>query len=224
MDLSELLPSRLGAPEVTLRDLISNRDKPKEPRKISTIQQWVVCFNAFISVMAVRHPERVHDLLGYASMITKSSLDYEGAPWLAYDAHFRRAAAASRQTGWAQVDASLWTLYFTCAKPSGGAGGLAIVESPTKDRSQEEQRDMPSGSWSTRQSAAPYNRPSPICKRWNFQFCTLRQCNFRHICITCHSPRHQGKWCPSAPKTTPNLEKPPDTPFRREGLRGGRQK
>ena len=56
LDLSELLASRLGASELTLRELVSNRDKPKEVKKITPIQQWVVCFNAYISVMARLHP------------------------------------------------------------------------------------------------------------------------------------------------------------------------
>ena len=49
IELSELLPRRLGAPEVTLMDLISNRDRPKDPKKITTIQQskighsWRLC-------------------------------------------------------------------------------------------------------------------------------------------------------------------------------------
>ena len=92
VELSELLPCRLGAPELTLLDLVACRDKPKEEsikRKITTIQQWVVCFSSLISVMAVRHPERVQDLLAYVALITKASLDYEGLPWLAYDSHFR---------------------------------------------------------------------------------------------------------------------------------------
>ena len=71
-DLSKLLPSRLGAPELIVKDLISSKERPKEQKKIATIQQWVVCFNTFISVMAIKHPGRVQDLLGYTSMITKS--------------------------------------------------------------------------------------------------------------------------------------------------------
>ena len=96
LDLSELLASRLGASELTLRDLVSNRDKPKEVKKITPIQQWVVCFNAYISVMAIRHPGCIRDLLAYVSIITKASLDYKGTPWLSYDAHFRRITAATK--------------------------------------------------------------------------------------------------------------------------------
>ena len=55
--------------------------------------------------------------------ITKASLDYEGTPWLSYDSHFRRVAAAAKLTDWSQVDASLWTLYFTSARLSHGSLG-----------------------------------------------------------------------------------------------------
>ena len=103
---SEAVSVGMGAPEVTLRDLMSNRDKPKEPKRITSIQQWVVCFHSVISVMPLKHPECVQDLFGYSSMITKASLDYEGTPWLAYNAHFRRLAAADRLTQWSQIDAS----------------------------------------------------------------------------------------------------------------------
>ena len=88
IELHELLPSRLGAPEVTLLDLMSGKEKHKEPKTITTIQQWVVCFNSFVSVMAKRHPERVHELLAYSAVIAKASQDYDGLPWLAYDSHF----------------------------------------------------------------------------------------------------------------------------------------
>ncbi len=36
---------------------------------------WVVCFNSFMSVLAVRQPYRIHNLLAYSSMITNA---YEG--------------------------------------------------------------------------------------------------------------------------------------------------
>ena len=104
------LPSRLEGPKLTLRNLVANEDKLKETKKITNIQQCVVCFNVYISMMAIRH---VQDLLVYSSIITKASLDYVGIPWLLYNAHFCRAAAAAKCTNWAQVDAPMWTMYFT---------------------------------------------------------------------------------------------------------------
>ena len=90
-DLSQLLPHRLGAPEPTLADVFQT--KAKEVKQISTIEQWVVCFDAFMSVMIMQYPHRARDLLAYSSTITKVAHDYEGKPWLAYDVHFRTLAA-----------------------------------------------------------------------------------------------------------------------------------
>ena len=225
VELSELLPSRLGAPKVTLRDLMSNRDKPKEPKRITSIQQWVVCFNSVISVMALKHPERVQDLLGYSSMITKASLDYEGTPWLAYDAHFRRLAAANRLTLWSQVDTSLWTNYFTSAKLSKGASGLAIVPSPTKDGGPEGPSEVATGSRAARQRAtAPYSISGEICRAWNFSRCTWLHCKFNHICMDCHSPGHPAKVCRVTRSLAETASDNPSPPFLRGGLRGGPRK
>ena len=134
LEFSELLPSWLGGPELTLQDLVANKDRQNEAKRITTIQQWVVCFNTYTSVMSGCHPQRVQDLLAYAFIITKASLDYEGTPWLAFDSHFRRVAAASRLADWSQVNASLWTLYFTSASLSlEGSKGLAVIPSPQKE-------------------------------------------------------------------------------------------
>lgn len=128
IELHELLPSWLGAPEVTLLDLMSGKDKLKDQKKITTIQQWVVCFSSFMSVMEIRHPEHVRKLIAYLAMITKASQDYKGLPWLAYDSHFQRVAAASGTWDWSQVNPSLWILYFSSARlATEAAGGLAII-------------------------------------------------------------------------------------------------
>ena len=125
--MSELLPGRLGAPELTLSDLIAKRDKVKGSKKIHTIKQWVVCFNAYISVMSARYPEWVIDLLACSSTITKASTDYEDTPWLAYDYHFRKLAEANGRQDWSQVESSLWTLYFANARFKRAQGSLSVV-------------------------------------------------------------------------------------------------
>ena len=191
--------------------------------EIATIQKWVVCFNTFISVMAIKRPGQVQDLLGYASMITKASLDYEGT-YIVAGTHFRCSAAAARLTTWSQVDASLWTMYFTSAKLSGDASGLAILTSPTKDQGGQNEAAAALGSRTTCQSTATsYTHPKQTCKRWNSQLCIMYRCQCRHVCWHCLSPRHRGRECPS----TPNMRKPADSPripFPREGLHRGQQK
>ena len=117
VDLNELLPSRLGAPELTMLDLFTQRDRAKEAKKIQTFEQWVACFNTLVSVMAARYPDRVKDMLAYSSLIAKAHADYEGTQWLSYDNHFRHTAAAKQLKDWLGVDLSLWTLCFAQAKP-----------------------------------------------------------------------------------------------------------
>ena len=69
-----------GPPEPTLDDALQGRSK--EVRKISTIEQWVVCFNAYMSMLAIQQPQRIRDLLAYSSIITKAAHDYAGRTWL----------------------------------------------------------------------------------------------------------------------------------------------
>ena len=38
-------------------------------------------------------------------------------PWLAYDVHFRKQAAARKATNIAETDTSIWTWYFGRVKP-----------------------------------------------------------------------------------------------------------
>ena len=179
-------------PELTLHNLVANSDKQKEPKKITTIQQWLVCFNTYTSVMAVRHPGCIQDLLAYASTITKASLDYEGTPWLSYDSHFWRVAAVAKLTDWSQVNASLWTRYFISARLSHGSlGGLAVISSPQKVDTQRKKVDTPKRPGATQRSRySPYPPRMPICKNWNYRGGT------RSMCIECHSPSHTSRECP----------------------------
>ena len=81
IELHELLPSRLTTPELTFSDLFSLKEKHKPKKEITSIQEWVVCFNTYISLVEMRQPHRVGDLLAYSSIIVKSSREYEDTPW-----------------------------------------------------------------------------------------------------------------------------------------------
>ena len=88
LDLAELLPVRLGAPEPTLLELFSgSQNKTARAKKgITNIEECVPCFNAYIAIVAQKRPERVPDLLAYLSLIVKA---YEETPRLGYDQHYR---------------------------------------------------------------------------------------------------------------------------------------
>ena len=116
MGMEELFPARLGA-ELSFMEALSNTIKNKPTKRIECIKQWVCCFNTYTAVMAMKHPDRVGDLLAYSSLIVNASRSYERTPWLEYDNHFRRSRAVSGPGlgPLAQTDSSMWTLHFNGA-------------------------------------------------------------------------------------------------------------
>ena len=194
IQLDKLLPSNLGAPELTLVDLLrKNQEKQGCSKRIKTIQQWVICFNAYTSILAIKQPKRIRNLLAYSSMVTKASADYQGTPWLAYDIHFRQVAAVTKQTDWSQVNSSLWTQYFANAKiATAQDSGLTMVpvhqpdERGTEESSNSGYRPEKQPKKDTKWK--PYPKEQPICLRWNRAGCRDANCSYRHICLDCHSP------------------------------------
>ena len=64
-------------------------------------------------VVAEFEPDIVPWLVAYMVSIIRASQEYEGAAWVAYDAAFRRQAAATGQRDWARINTSLYTMCFT---------------------------------------------------------------------------------------------------------------
>ena len=60
IELHELLPARLGIPEPTLLDVLSQK---------VLRQQWALCFNSYITVLAMKQPQWLGVLLAYSSVI-----------------------------------------------------------------------------------------------------------------------------------------------------------
>lgn len=77
IDLQELLHARLGASST---DALLKPEKATSKKTIASIEDWVVCFNSYISLVALRKPESVQDLLAYSSTIVKASKDFLGIP------------------------------------------------------------------------------------------------------------------------------------------------
>lgn len=210
VDMQDLLPSRLGLPEPTLLDLVVQA-KRKQLKGITCIEQWVTSFNLYISIMALRHPQRVIDLLSYSSLIVKACRDYEPSedkplPWLAYDTHFRKIAAARKLATWADRDGSLWALYFTGAVPRaicadcGEMGHFLCRTDKETEPLAGRQADRPARGKKEKKSGeqarfSPYPRPNPICKNWNGAMgCTEPRCSYQHICLECHE-KHPAMEC-----------------------------
>lgn len=176
IELSKLLPSRLGIPQPTLIDVLALSSSKQSPKQISSIEEWVMCFNTYIAVIASKQPERVEDLLAYSSIILKASKDFNGLPWLKYDSCFRKEASIDHCKSWAVVDASAWTLHFSNAEPKS-----EVHLSAKESRYQ------------------PYRKP-PICINFNNNKYELPTQWYRHVCTNCEKPIHTDGQCPEPPR------------------------
>ena len=189
IELHELLPSRLTTPETTVLDLLSSREKSTPKKTISIIQEWAKCFNTYISLIWVRQPAHVPDLLAYSSIIMRASGQYVDAPWLSYDAQFRREATTRPGTPWAVIDSSIWTLHFSRATP--------VPKSEVKTNAGV-MYNQPAWKHTKPNSASRFHpyKP-PVCLKWNqHNGCDLQECSYQHVCIQCRSPLHNQPSCP----------------------------
>ena len=215
IDLNALLPHRLGAPEPTLAEALQKRSR--DLKQISTIEQWVVCFSAFMSVIALRIPGRIRDLLAYQALIVKAAHDYEGTPWLSYDAHFRSVAATMQLQTWSTPDQTIWSQYFNRANPR-MAGSNALSVGPYGYSNQDDLRGVmatPARALARKERPLPYSRQAPICLRWNKEGCRSPDCTYRHMCLACHGP-HREPQCSMGPTATMRNTPRQKPPFRKD--------
>ena len=170
---------------------------------------------------AFRQPNRIIDLLAYSSVIVNASRGYEDKPWLHYDRHFRTAAAAKHLQTWAEIDSSLWTLYFSNAKPkqvcrdchSPDHTSCQPENNPRNPTSQVSPRFASRNTSSRYQPYPRRDREPPICKRWNYQGCIIPSCTYQHICLVCRSKDHRVQNCPAKANQGTYKQQPPAQPF-----------
>lgn len=67
------MASQLKIPEPMVLDLFAQCNKPKTSKTIQCFEQWVICSNTYTVVMTTWLPNRMNDLLGYASLTVKAS-------------------------------------------------------------------------------------------------------------------------------------------------------
>ncbi len=79
---------------------------------VSALTQ-VVCFSTYASVLVLKHSAATRDLFAYQAMIVKAAHNYEGTPWLSYDAHFWSLAATIQSISWTAPDQAIWSQYFS---------------------------------------------------------------------------------------------------------------
>ena len=88
IEMNELLQKKLGQPDEGLGQTSERRKK----RRVTGILQWVECFHSYIGVVAQQQPDRVVDLLAYASLIVHAAQKFKGEGWQQYDRNFHKFA------------------------------------------------------------------------------------------------------------------------------------
>ena len=136
----------------------------------------------------------------------QASRDYIGAPWRAYDIHFRKQAVAMKLIKWGEKDPSLWLSYFAPALAKQRCEECGSFDHGRKDcdlvqENQVTKHQLPRKGTYTSQSTTRFNpyptvKTPPICKKWNWGNCSSPSCSYRHICMECHSTLHREPHCP----------------------------
>lgn len=205
IDFSELPPAKgkgravpqLGDGQIVV---VQAADLMQSRKVIPDFATWSQCFALYTAVLALHHPERLPDLMGYMSLIARASKKYKWPAWVVYDQHFRQEASGNPGQVWAKAEPSLYTQCFTgqelshenwCSKCQ--ALDHSSVECPFQ------QRKRPwATAFNSNNSAARGGRSDSPCQKFNrYQGdCRFgRECRFLHVCSGCRGPHPVSK-CP----------------------------
>ena len=206
MDMSELLPDRLGCAKTTTSDDKSLGTKSKK-RAVANILEWIQCFSIYIAIIAQKSPERIPDLLGYQALIIDASIQYDGDGWMGYDRRFRLSAAANSTKSWASLDTTLWNLAFTgYARVARCKHCFCLTHASSECEwatdASETVTSPPHPS--TYFSALPARQYRRICRKWNNTpgRCPVPGCTYEHVCLNCaydttiSNKSHKAIQCP----------------------------
>ena len=207
IEMFELLPELL-ADQRGGEGGAKQTSRAKGRKRVQEIGVWLQCFAVFVGVVVKFVPEVVPGLMAYMVSIIRASQEYEGAAWVAYDAAFRRQAAATGQRDWSGINTSLYTICFTGkARKSQRCDNCLSAAHRTVDcyALGEEDVDV-NGRVKAMETAlltlsqgAPSRgaRPPDVCRLFNEKRCNFRSCKYRHACRWCGGA-HPGCECRQA--------------------------
>lgn len=204
VEMCELLPELLADQkgEGAGRKLSRVRGR----KQVQEITAWLQCFAVLVGVVAKYEPEVVPDLMAYMINIVRASQEYEGAAWVAYDAAYRRQAAATGMKRWGGVNSSLYTICFTGKARKSARCDLCLSAAHKSSDCYmlEDEGDM-SGRVKAVESAvlaiagggpSRAGVRSDWCRLFNERRCMYKNCKYRHVCKWCGGT-HAGLDCQS---------------------------
>ncbi len=149
-----------------------------------------------MAVVALKHPERVKQLLAYQTLIVREARWCGGKGWLAYDSMFRQQVAGNNTADWSQLNSSLYAVTFL-AQASRGKTCTLCMESdhveevcalaPPKAGSSGVvgARSIPRQEGGNSGSRLARGKAKMVCFAWNQGDCNIPYCRYRHVCVKC---------------------------------------
>lgn len=129
--------------------------------------------------LTIKEKLAVRDMLDYISYVIKIATMCQSFQWesiLKYDLEYRKAQA-ELNFRWGADNAYL----------------MQVLLKPSVSRSQRENQNKKSTSVSKGVDRYDPRSGKPVCRNWNKQSgCTLRICNYAHICAICFHPSHNS--------------------------------
>jgi len=186
--------------------------RAKAKKRALDLTVWLQCFALYVGVLAPEYPHEVPELMAYMIAIIRASQEYEGPAWAAYDAAYRRQAAAQGLTNWSKINPSLYAICFTgkakkaercdrclsvthkaedCSLSSDDDPNVARRLKAIESAVMALTRTTPTG-----KQREPRERPSQVCRNWNRNACNFPGCRYLHQCLGCRGS-HPLAECPS---------------------------
>ena len=158
----------------------------KAKKRALELTVWLQCFALYVGVLAPRFPLEVPELMAYMIAIIRAAQEYEGPAWAAYDAAYRRQAAAQGLTKWSQINLSLYAICFTGkAKKVDRCDRCLSATHKAEDCSLTAEDDPDVAKWLKAIESAvmaltqppptkkPRERSTQVCRNWNKNACSF---------------------------------------------------
>ena len=208
VDFTELPPARgLSKPHHTPGPnilLVQTAESIQGQKKIMPdLHTWMQCFSIYVSVLAIKFPQHVPELLAYSREIMRASRQLKWPSWVIYDTSYRRHMAEIGQRDWSKVDPSIYARCFTgWARSSSWCMLCVTLDHDTADcpfalfQDRRSRRSVPYPPSSSAGRVLPKSRSTPICIKYNKYNGDCRHgesCKFRHECSQCQGPHPRSQ-------------------------------
>ena len=188
-------------PELWSTDSSKQAKRTKGKKRVQDIKVWLQCYALYVGVKAQTNPKLIPELMAYQISIFRASQEYEGAAWAAYDAAYRRQAAATGHQAWSKINPSLYTIILcftgrarkvlrceTCLSATHKSENCSLAgdqDLDTTKRMRAVESAVVAFSATSYLEVNRSQRSLEVCHFFNEKQCRFRNCKYRHVCNIC---------------------------------------